>query len=59
MSIINHIELYVSDISKSREFYSFLLPILGMEKYQEWDEEFSYKDNNGSYIVFVQTSEKY
>lgn len=30
-----------------------------MEKYQEWDEGFSYKDDSDTYIVFVQTSEKY
>lgn len=59
MNIINHIEIYVSNILKSKEFYSFLLPILGMTKYQEWEEGFSYRDDSDTYIVFVQTSEKY
>lgn len=56
--MISHIEIYVSDIAKTRKFYDILLPRLGYVVYQEWSEGFSYRDRN-SYIVFVQTKNKY
>lgn len=55
---MHHIEIYVSDLNKSKEFYSWLLSTLGFELFQEWDDGFSYK-KDGFYIVFVQTREKY
>lgn len=55
---MHHIEIYVSDLSKSRKFYSWLLELLDFELFQEWSEGFSYKKDL-FYIVFVQTKEKY
>ena len=55
---MHHIEIYVSDLDKSKEFYSWILGILGFELFQEWEAGFSYK-KDGFYIVFVQTKEKY
>lgn len=52
--MIHHIELYVSDLAKSRAFYEFLLPRLGYELYQDWSDGFSMKMAE-QYIVFVQT----
>ncbi|MDO5095738.1 MAG: VOC family protein [Peptostreptococcaceae bacterium] len=55
---MHHIEIYVSDLNKSKAFYKELFEFLEFEIYQEWEEGFSYiKD--GFYIVFVQTKEKY
>lgn len=55
---MHHIEIYVSDLNKSKAFYKELFEFLEFELYQEWEEGFSYiKD--GFYIVFVQTKEKY
>ena len=57
--LLHHIELYVSDLSRSKGFWSWLLEEeLGYELYQSWDEGFSYKLGQ-SYIVFVQTQDKY
>ncbi|WP_416145460.1 VOC family protein [Planococcus koreensis] len=56
--MIHHIELNVSDLKKSREFYAALLPELGYSIYQEWPEGFSYR-NGHSYVVFVQTAENF
>lgn len=56
--MLHHIEIYVRDISVTRKFYDILLPELGYTIFQEWEEGFSYKDKD-SYIVFVQTREKY
>lgn len=55
---MHHIEIYVSNIIKSREFYSWLLEDLGFALYQEWKEGFSYKKDK-FYVVFVQTQKKY
>jgi len=55
---LHHIEIYVSDIKKSIEFWSLLLTELGYEKYQEWNDGISYKLAD-TYLVFVQTEDKY
>ncbi len=55
---IHHIELYVSDLVQSMNFWSWFLSDLGYELYQKWDRGQSYKLEE-SYIVFVQTEEKY
>jgi catechol 2,3-dioxygenase-like lactoylglutathione lyase family enzyme len=55
---IHHIELYVSDLEQSMEFWSWFLSDLGYDLYQKWDKGKSYKLEE-SYIVFVQTEEKY
>lgn len=55
---MHHIEIYVSNLTKSRKFYSYLLELLGFTIFQEWNEGFSYKKDS-FYIVFVQTREKY
>jgi catechol 2,3-dioxygenase-like lactoylglutathione lyase family enzyme len=56
--ILHHIEIYVSDLNKTIEFYDWFLPELGYEIYQDWEFGRSYKLND-TYIVFVQTEEKY
>lgn len=55
---MDHIEIYVSDLNKSREFYLWLLELLDFELFQDWTEGFSYI-KNPFYLVFVQTKEKY
>lgn len=55
---MHHIELYVSNIKKTKEFYSWLLERLGYELFQCWEQGFSYKKDE-FYIVFVQVKEKY
>ena len=56
---IHHIEIYVSNLQKSIEFWSWLLVTeLGYKKFQEWDKGISYKLSN-SYIVFVQTEKRF
>lgn len=55
---MHHIEIYVSNLSKTKEFYSWLLVRLGFELFQNWEQGFSYK-KDGFYLVFVQTKDKY
>ena len=57
--LIHHIELYVSDLKKSRLFWDWLLgEELNYFKFQEWESGVSWKMNE-TYIVFVQAEEKY
>ncbi|MCW6674425.1 VOC family protein [Aerococcaceae bacterium NML171108] len=57
--MLHHIELYVSHLSKTRAFYDALMPQLGYTLYQEWEQGFSYQSADGTYLVFVQASDKY
>ena len=41
--MLHHVEMNVSNLQQSRDFYDFLLPMLGYELYQQWDKGFSYK----------------
>lgn len=58
MNALHHIELNVSNLKKSFEFYQWLFSYLGYSLYQDWDKGFSFiKD--GTYLVFVQTEERF
>lgn len=52
--LIHHLEIYVSDLKKSIDFWGWLLEQLGYSKYQEWESGQSWKLGD-TYIVFVQT----
>ena len=57
-SMLHHVEIYVSNLSKSVEFWGWLLPELGYEQYQKWDSGISWKHQE-TYLVFVQAEERY
>ena len=58
-SVLHHIEIYVSDLKKSRVFWDWLLgEELNYSKYQEWDLGVRWKQNE-TYIVFVQAEDKF
>lgn len=56
--MLHHVEIYVRDLKKTRDFYDFLLPKLGYSIFQEWEQGFSYKGKE-HYLVFVQVEETY
>ncbi|MGM8216107.1 VOC family protein [Bacillaceae bacterium W0354] len=56
--MLHHIEIYVSDLNKSKAFWSWFLEELGYGIFQKWDEGISYKLND-TYLVFVQVERKY
>lgn len=45
-------------MKRTKHFYDFLLPKLGYQQFQEWNQGFSYRYED-YYIVFVQTREQY
>lgn len=56
--MIHHIEIYVSNLKNSIEFWGWLLEDLGYSLYQEWEMGQSWKQGE-TYIVFVQTEERF
>lgn len=56
--LVHHIELYVSNLEKSKDFWTWLLSELGYESFQKWDKGFSWKLGD-TYIVFVQAEERF
>lgn len=56
---LHHIEIYVADLRRSLEFWSWLLcDKLGYKPFQEWNEGESFILGS-TYIVFVQAEKKY
>jgi catechol 2,3-dioxygenase-like lactoylglutathione lyase family enzyme len=55
---LHHIELYVSDLARSREFYARLLGRFGYELYQQWPQGVSFRLDQ-AYLVLVQTETRH
>jgi catechol 2,3-dioxygenase-like lactoylglutathione lyase family enzyme len=58
MSGLSHVEIYVSDLGRTVEFWGWLLPKLGFLPYQEWDTGRSWRSGS-TYLVFVQAEAEY
>ena len=56
--MIHHIEIYVSDLKKTKEFWGWFLAELGYEPFQEWEAGQSWKLGE-TYLVIVQTEERF
>ena len=54
----HHIEVYCSDLKRSREFWSWFLSTSGYKEFQEWTGGISFKLAD-TYFVFVQAEEKH
>ena len=55
---LHHVELYVSDLKKSGEFWDWFLSELGYTRHQEWPRGLSWKRRD-TYLVLVQTESAY
>ena len=56
--LIHHIEIYVSDLKSSINFWSWFLEELGYKSFQSWESGHSWKIEE-TYIVFVQAEERF
>ncbi|QYR23590.1 VOC family protein [Paenibacillus sp. sptzw28] len=56
--LIHHIEINVSNLERSSEFWGWFLNEIGYELFQKWDEGISWKLGD-TYLVFVQTGDRY
>ncbi|SFU29844.1 Protein N-acetyltransferase, RimJ/RimL family [Alicyclobacillus macrosporangiidus] len=55
---LHHIEINVSDLRRSAEFWGWFLSLLGYEPYQEWHSGRSWRLGD-TYLVFVQAEPRY
>jgi len=56
--ILHHIEIYVSNLANSLDFWDWFLSELGYALFQEWESGCSFKLHD-TYIVFVQTEDRF
>jgi catechol 2,3-dioxygenase-like lactoylglutathione lyase family enzyme len=56
--VLHHLEIYVSNLKRTIDFWGWFLTELGYQQYQKWDYGISWKYGD-TYIVFVQTEERY
>jgi len=56
--LLHHIELYVSDLKRSTDFWGWYLEELGYHSFQKWENGQSWKLGE-TYIVFVQVEESF
>ena len=56
--LIHHIEIYVSDLQSSINFWGWFLEELGYKSFQSWGNGCSWKLEE-TYIVFVQAKERF
>jgi catechol 2,3-dioxygenase-like lactoylglutathione lyase family enzyme len=56
--MIHHIEINVSNLNRTIEFWDWFLKELNYNVYQKWDKGISWKFEN-TYLVFVQTEERF
>ncbi|MDA1474958.1 VOC family protein [Bacillus changyiensis] len=55
---MHHIELYVSDLDRSKRFWEWFLGELGYQVYQDWRNGISWKAND-AYLVIVQAEKRF
>ena len=58
MGGLHHVEIYVSDLQRSVDFWDWLLARLGYAEFQRWDQGRSWKHGE-HYLVLVQTEERF
>lgn len=58
VGLLHHVELYVSNLEESIEFWGWLLEELGYVVFQKWESGRSWKLAD-TYIVFVQTEDRH
>lgn len=54
--MLSHVEIYVSDLPRTKDFWEWLFPQLGYAPFQSWGRGFSWKHGE-TYIVFVQAEQ--
>lgn len=56
---LHHVEYYVKDLARTKEFWGWFLSKLGYSEYQNWDSGISYAHKNKTYLVFVLVAPEY
>lgn len=56
--LIHHIEMYVSNLKQSVDFWGWLLEELGYSSFQKWEKGQSWRIGE-TYLVFVQAEDRF
>ncbi|MBO9129267.1 VOC family protein [Bacillus sp. 165] len=56
--MLHHIEIYVSNLPRTIQFWNWFLTELGYVQYQKWESGISWK-HGSTYLVFVQAEERF
>jgi len=56
--LLHHIEIYISDLKRTSDFWGWFLGELGYSTFQKWDGGQSWKLGD-TYLVFVQTEKRF
>lgn len=57
--MLHHIEIYVSDLKESQNFWTAILKLIGYVESDNWDDGFTLKKGEDAYLTFVQRMDKY
>jgi catechol 2,3-dioxygenase-like lactoylglutathione lyase family enzyme len=55
--LVHHVELYVSSLPVSAQWWGALLTRLGWTPYQSWGDGISWRSRDGGYLVLVQVAD--
>lgn len=58
MGELSHVEINVADLDAARQFWGWLLPLLGYHEFQAWPDGFSFLRGR-TYLVFARTAAAY
>ncbi|MGP4071068.1 VOC family protein [Piscibacillus sp. B03] len=56
--MLHHIEIYVSNLKQTTDFWGWFLEELGYSSYQKWEQGHSWKLGE-TYIVFVKVEDRF
>jgi len=57
--MLHHVEIYVSDLARSRAFWTELLGKIGYAQSAVWEDGFTLRNGSDAYLTFVQAAAKY
>ena len=57
--MLHHIEIYVSDLAKTKSFWRNLLKHVGYSQTGSWGDGFTLSNGDDAYLTFVQVTEKH
>jgi len=57
--MLDHIEIYVSDIEKSFQFWSSIMQKIGYDVASRWESGFTIANDKDAYLTFVKVEEKH
>ncbi|MEM9788639.1 MAG: hypothetical protein AAF801_19225, partial [Pseudomonadota bacterium] len=57
--MLHHVEIYVSDLTRSRAFWTPLLTNIGYQETDYWDDGFTLKTKQDAYLTFVQVEDRH